>query len=57
MYLMYKAFTGALALVLTILVLHWLLPEVAAALVEVVLKTLVLLSAALDAIAQGVAAQ
>jgi hypothetical protein len=53
---MYRAFTGALALALALLVLHWFLPDVAEALAEVILKALQLLSAALDLIIQNLGA-
>lgn len=49
---MYRAFTGALALALALLVLHWLLPELAQELVEVLLKVLQLITAALDLVLQ-----
>jgi len=45
---MFKAFSGALALALALLVLNWALPELAQALVQVALKLLTLISAALD---------
>jgi hypothetical protein len=47
---MYRAFTGALALALALLVLHWFLPELASELFEVILKILRLISTALDGI-------
>ncbi len=54
---MYRAFTGALALALALLVLHWFLPELAAAMIEVALKVLHLISAVLDAVVANMAAQ
>lgn len=45
---MYRAFTGALALGLTLLVLHWAFPELADALVEVALKAIHLIGVILD---------
>ena len=54
---MYKAFTGALALALALLVLHWFLPELAQELAEVALKILRLISAVLDALTQNMRAQ
>jgi len=54
---MYRAFTGALALALALLVLHWLLPELALELVEVLLKVLQLVTAALDLVLQKLPAQ
>jgi len=45
---MYRAFTGALALGLTLLVLHWAFPELADALVETALKAVHLLGVILD---------
>jgi hypothetical protein len=54
---MYRAFTGALALALAFLVLNWTLPELATAFVEVALKTLHLLSAALDLVLQKMPTQ
>lgn len=47
---MYKAFTGALALALALLVLHWILPELAAELVGVAVKLLRLVSTVLDSL-------
>ncbi|KKS83137.1 MAG: hypothetical protein UV57_C0023G0003 [Parcubacteria group bacterium GW2011_GWD2_43_10] len=54
---MYRAFTGALALALALLVLHWFLPELAQELFEVILKILKLLSAALDGLTESLQAQ
>ncbi|MDP3985957.1 MAG: hypothetical protein Q8P77_00810 [Candidatus Veblenbacteria bacterium] len=54
---MYKAFTGALALALVLLVLHWFLPELAQELVDVALKILRLISAVLDALTANMRAQ
>lgn len=54
---MYRAFTGALALALALLVLRLCLPELASALIEVVLKTLRLLSTALDGLIENLRAQ
>jgi hypothetical protein len=45
---MYRAFTGALALALTILVLHWTFPELADVLVDDMLKALLLVGRLLD---------
>ena len=45
---MYRAFTGALALALTILVLHWTVPELTSTLVEDMLKALHLIGVLLD---------
>ena len=45
---MYRAFTGALALGLTLLVLHWAFPELANAIVELALKVLHLIGVILD---------
>ena len=53
---MYRAFTGALALALALLVLNWFLPDVTEALIEVILKALQLLSAALDLMIQNLGA-
>ena len=55
--IMYKAFTGALALALALLVLHWFLPELAQELFGVILKILKLISAALDGIIENLQAQ
>lgn len=53
---MYRAFTGALALALALLVLHWFLPELAQELFEVILKILKLISAVLDSIIENMQA-
>lgn len=45
---MFKAFSGALSLALTILVLRLALPEVATILAEIIVKTLTLFSGLLD---------
>ena len=45
---MFRAFSGALALALTLLVLNWFLPTLLQAIVDVALKLLQLLSNALD---------
>lgn len=45
---MFKAFTGALSLALTLLVLSWLLPGVFVLVAEVAAKLLILISALLD---------
>jgi len=51
---MYRAFTGALALGLALLVLHWAFPELAEALAEVALKAVHLIGVILDqALAQA----
>ncbi|MFA4937162.1 MAG: hypothetical protein WC575_02655 [Patescibacteria group bacterium] len=47
---MFKAFSGALALALTLLVLNWFLPELVKAVVEVVLKILHLVSNIIDSL-------
>lgn len=55
--MLYRAFAGALALALTLVVLNWALPELAQSLVEVILKVLHLISALLDTLAQRLPAQ
>ncbi len=45
---MYRAFTGALALALALLVLHWAFPELAEALLSFALKLVTVLNAVLD---------
>jgi len=45
---MFKAFSGALSLALTLVVLHWLLPGVFVLVAEVITKILIIISAALD---------
>ncbi len=54
---MYRAFTGALALALALATLHWVAPEIAQDLMEVVHKLLTLVSTVLDALAQGLPAR
>jgi hypothetical protein len=49
---MYRAFTGALALALTLLVLHWFFPELVDAFVDNMVKALRLIGALLDVIAE-----
>jgi hypothetical protein len=50
---MAKAFGGALSLLLTLVVLKLLLPEAAALLAEIIMKSLVLVDNGLDAIASS----
>lgn len=45
---MFRAFSGALSLALTLLVLYCILPEVAESLVEVIMKILHIISISLD---------
>jgi hypothetical protein len=50
---MAKAFGGALSLLLTLVVLKLMLPEAAALLAEIIMKSLVLVDNGLDAIASS----
>lgn len=54
---MYRAFTGALALALALVVLHWAFPELAEALVGFVLKLVAVLTAVLDVVLANLAAR
>ncbi len=54
---MYRAFTGALALTLALVVLNWFLPELLQAVVEVAIKMLHFLSALLDSAINNIAVQ
>lgn len=54
---MYRAFTGALALALALLVLHWVFPELAEAIAGFTLKLIAVLTAALDLVLANLSAR
>lgn len=54
---MYRAFTGALALALALVVLHWAFPELAEAIIGFTMKLLAVLTAALDVVLANLAAR
>lgn len=50
---MFKAFSGALALALTLLILRWFFPELAVELAQVALKIIKIINGALDLVLQN----